>query len=207
MKTDTIVRDSNVIVYDSVSKIECYQRGLSKEFDINVFFVRFSDVKEYHDSCIVKLQIVDKATHYKLDSLSITSRLYYEDVFKDCKNVLSYSTGININKKILDNYYGDIIVADLNFDDRDDIVVINDSGGNSGTFYNFYLQDKNKKFTLNRYLTDSMVYFPQKINKRNRTLVTYALAGACGVGEHVHQLNPVIGEWKEKSHRIIGECK
>jgi hypothetical protein len=168
-----------------------------------VLFKRFKNVDEFHDSCIVKLVLTDKRSETVFDTLEIHSNSYFSYFFQDPKNVLSYSTNFNSDRQISDNYFGDIIVADLNFDNKDDIAIINDSGGNGGSFYSYFLQGSEKDFTLDYFLTDSMTYFPKKINKRNRTLVTYVHAGACCVGEHVYLFSKSNSKWTEKSHKIL----
>ena len=120
---------------------------------------------------------------------------------------MSYSTKFNIEKKIVDNNYGDIIVADFNFDNKDDIALVNDMGGNGGVFYSYYIQNKDRKFIKDVYLTDSMTYFPSKINKNSKTLITYVHAGVCGLGEHIYRLDINKNCWKDESHKIIDICK
>jgi hypothetical protein len=201
------VADTDAKNYDTILATECEYKDLSDQFDIKLQIKRFRDTSGHHDSCIVKLRLTAKQTQRLLDSLQITSDSYYEMAFTNCDNVLSYATKKNINRKVVDNHFGDIIIADLNFDQKDDIAVMNDSGGNGGPFYNYYLQDRNSSFPLNRFLTDSMIYFPHKINSKAKTLTTYVHAGACGLGEHIYFLQKSTGSWKEKSHRIINICK
>lgn len=201
----SIVENKNK--YDSLSTTNCVHTNLSNQFDITVNFHRYTNTKEMHDSCLVKLYLTEKETKTVTDTISITSHFYFDKIFKDCNNVLSYATKTNIDKGVVDNYYGDIIVADLNFDEKDDIVVINDSGGNGGTFYSYFIQGDNHKFALEQFLTDSMTYFPSKINKKEKTLVTYVHAGVCGLGEHIYLLNQNTNQWAQKSHRIIDICK
>ena len=119
---------------------------------------------------------------------------------------MSYSTKFNSNMKVVDNYYGDIVVADLNFDGKEDIAVTNDSGGNGGTFYSYFTQADSNTFILDEFLTDSMSYFPTKINDGKRMRVTYAHAGVCGLGETVYQLDQKAKRWKRKRHRLIDVC-
>lgn len=194
-------------IYDSLSTKKCQHFNLSEEFDIKVDFERYVNTKNYDDSCFVNLSVMDKETKKVMDKILISSRFYYDVIFSDCKNVLSYSTKINLGKEGADNYYGDIIVADLNFDNKDDIVVINDSGSNGGAFYSYYMQNPGKKFVLNKFLTDSVTFFPTKINSKNKTLATYVPGGVCGLGEDIYKLNPKSNTWTRKSHRIINICE
>ena len=139
--------------------------------------------------------------------MGLTSIYYYDYEFKDCNNVRSYITGKNKkNQRVEDNDYGDFIIADFNFDNIEDIAIENDNS-NSGPQYNFYVQDNFKKFHLDRFLTDSMGYFPAKINEKNKTLVTYIIGGACWLGEHIYKLNEKSYKWKQISHKTINLCK
>jgi len=151
--------------------------------------------------------LVDKASKVTLDSIELYSHFYYESIFKDCKNVISYSTKFNIGKKLVNNDYGDIIVADFNFDNKDDIALINDMGGNGGVFYSYFVQNKDRQFIKDMYLTDSMTYFPSEMNKTKKTLTTYVHAGVCGLGEHIYTFNINNNCWKEESHKIIDICE
>lgn len=192
--------------YDSISSNSYALKNLSAEFDVNIFCMRFSNA-DFHDSCIVKIGLTDKGGSTILDSISVISTFYFSDFFQDTANVISYSTNVNIAGKGLDNYYGDLIVADLNFDGKDDIAVINDSGGNGGAFYSYFIQNGRQKFLLDNFLTDSMVYFPTKINKVNKTLTTYVHAGACCMGEHIYHFHSVKNAWRQTSHKILGPEK
>lgn len=193
--------------YDSLATTISNRTDLSNEFDVHVNFRRyfFKSINR-EDSCIAEVLLQDKHSKATLDELSITSRFYLDDAFKNLKNVRSYSTKTNTDKQAVDNYYGDIIIADLNFDNKDDVIIINDAGGNGGTFYSYFLQNDNRKFILNSYLTDSMTYFPKKINSGNKTLTTYVHAGTCGLGEHIYKWD-LPNKYTQLSHKIIDVCK
>ncbi|RYU92968.1 XAC2610-related protein [Emticicia agri] len=198
-------QDSTTIAVQPTVSIECDYKNLSKEFDLKLFFNRYKTTT-VNDSCIVRLIISDKIDHHVIDTLLLTSIYYYDNVFKDCNHVLSYSTKVDFKGVGDDNDYGNIVIADLNFDNKEDIAVINDSGGNGGVFYNYYLQE-NQKFVLDKYLTDSMTYFPTKINKANRTLITYVHANAYQLAEHVYYFNNKTNNWIEKSQKFIPPIK
>lgn len=193
-------------LYDSLIATECDHPNLSKEFQIKTKFRRYVNTASRQDSCVVQLYLNDKKTHEIVDSILVTSSFLLEDVFMNCENVRSYSTKFNIDMDVVDNYYGDIVIADLNFDDKEDVVVTNDSGGSGGTFYSYFLQSDSKTFTLDRFLTDSVTYFPTKLDTSERTLVTHVHAGACGLGENVYHLDNKTSRWTSKSHKIINVC-
>jgi hypothetical protein len=193
--------------YDSLSTTISNHTDLSNEFDVHINFRRyFFKRTNREDSCIAEVLLQDKHSKATLEAISITSRFYLDDAFKNRQNVRSYSTKTNADKQAVDNYYGDIIIADLNFDNKDDVIVINDAGGNGGTFYSYYLQNNNRKFILNSYLTDSMTYFPSKINSSNKTLTTYVHAGVCGLGKHIYKCS-LPNKYTQLSHIIIDVCK
>jgi hypothetical protein len=188
--------------YDTVITSEYYHDELSRSFDIKVRVNRFRTIKPLHDSCVAKFTILDK-TKRVTDTFSVMSHFNF-GLFEDKDHVRSYATQFNKNKKVLDNDYGDIVVADFNFDNKDDLAIVNNTGNNAGSFYNFYLQESQAKFALNRFLTDSVLYFPNEI--KNKTLTTFVNAGACHMGKHIYVLDALSGRWREKSHTLIDVC-
>ncbi len=192
--------------YSLYSTTICEQVNLSNQFDISIDFKRFSSTIKKNDSCLIKVILKDKISKSKLDSISIMSFFYFASIFSSCDSMTSYSTKFKVDRRIIDNYFGDIVVADLNFDEKDDIAIINNCGGNGGPLYSYYVQTKDRKFILDKFLTDSMVFFPSEINKENKTLTTYVHAGICWLGERVYKFDELTS-WKEKSYRRIDICK
>jgi len=140
-----------------------------------------------------------------LDSVVQPIYLFFSD-FVNFDESRSYITGVNKNKAVCDNYYGNFIVADFNFDLKNDFAIMNDMGGNGGTFYSYYIQQADNKFVLDKFLTDSMTYFPTKFIKKDKILVTYAHAGVCWLGEHKYKLDKT-NKWTEISNKEIDVCK
>jgi hypothetical protein len=186
------------------SEITCEQRALSKQFDIILNATHDRSLVEGTDSCMAKLVMREKNTQHKLDSFSLVSYYCAPCVFEDCSKVRSYTTGYKADEDVIDGYYGDIVVADLNFDGRDDIAVINDCGGNGGPLYSYYLQNKRKQFVLDKFLTNEMIFFPYEIDIKRKRLTTMVHAGACCVSETVYQYTQATGKWKKISERILG---
>lgn len=201
---DTTLKPDTAIVVDSIWTTEHYYTDLSYSNNYKLVFNR-----DYRNGEISKdywtVIIYDKKTNKKIDSFSQPMISDGSD-FQDFKNARSLVTGTNKSKDAVDNDYGDMVVADLNFDLMDDIALVNDLGGNGGRFYSYYIQ-RNNKFVLNQFLTDSMVYFPSKIISKKRQLITYVHAGVCGLGEHKYGIDKKTNDWKEVSHRIIDICK
>lgn len=180
-----------------------YARFAFKEFDLSFCFQLFESDEQYFYSLIY---VHDKQSGLTTDSIFIVSEYMHSD-FLNCNNMVSYSTNFKADRDIVDNHFGDLVVADFNFDGKDDIAVINDRGGNGGPLYSFFLQQENKKFLLDNFLTDSMIFFPSEINRKNKTLTTYVHVGMCGLSERVFKLNGKTNTWTEKSSRMINVCE
>ncbi|RZJ67019.1 MAG: hypothetical protein EOO50_07080 [Flavobacterium sp.] len=194
-------RIDTVYVKDSVVSKERLYDNLSKTQNFKLTYFEKSDGKKplQHFWTIV---IYDKKMK-RLDSIVQPVYVLLSSMV-DLNNVRSYATGINENMQAPDNYYGDFVVADFNFDAKNDFAILNDMGGNGGPFYSFYIQQQDKTFSSDRFLQDSMTYFPTKIDKQKQQLVTYVHAGVCWVGEHKYE--KIGNGWKQVSHKRIDVC-
>ena len=180
----------------------CLHKNLSKEFDFEIKLQKIKIPDEIIDSNYVKV-IVYKKSSKKKQEFNFGSSFLFEKTFIDCKMVRSYSTGINKNTEIVDNEFGDLVIADFNFDNKEDFAIKNDSGGNGGPTYNFYIQDKNKKFTLDKFLTDKMEFFPTKFVAKNKKIITYVHANAYQLSENTFEYNLKIKKWKLKMSKLV----
>lgn len=185
---------------------DCHQTNLSTQFDISINFKRYTDTIVQQDSCFFTVYLYNKSTKSLIDSFFIASS-FISSEFANCDNMTSYTTKFKADREIVDNYFGDIVVADLNFDGNDDIAVINDCGGNGGPLYSYYIQTSKKKFILDSFLTDSMVFFPSEINSKNKTLTTYVHIGVCGLSEDIYKFNKTKKSWTKKSSKYINVCE
>ena len=206
LNSNKIKAKSLNVKYDSIYNRDCLYNDLSYNFDYEIKIEKFINKEKYNDSCIVNVIISDKKFHKKIDFLKLNLLFYYDNIFQNCDNVRSYFTGKNENQEVNDNNYGDFIVADFNFDTKEDIAIINECT-NSGNLYSFYIQDKDCKYKLDKFLTDSMSYFPSEINKKSKTLVTYIVGGVCWIGEHKYKFDNKINKWKQISHKKINICE
>lgn len=180
----------------------CKRTDLSTNYDFTTSITRFKIIGQAMDSCQITVQVIAKITGKK-QVITLSSDYIYDVDFNDCKDVRSYSTGINKKKEVHDNDYGNLIIADLNFDGREDFAVKNDSGGNGGPFYSYYLQDAKGTFKLDKFLTESMVFFPDTINNKNKTLVTSVHANTMQLEETTYQLDEKSGKWKAIKSRLV----
>lgn len=180
----------------------CLHKNLSKEFNFEIKLRKIAKPNEEIDSNAVKVIVYNKITNKKQE-LNFGSGYLFQKTFKDCKTVRSYSTGINKKAQIIDNDFGDIIVADFNFDNREDFAIKNDSGGNGGPTYNFYIQDKNKIFALDKFLTTQMAFFPSEFILKSKRLITYVHANAYQLSENTFEYNEPLKKWKYKTSRLV----
>ena len=103
----------------------------------------------------------------------------------------------------MDNDYGSLIVADFNFDGREDVAIKNDSGGNGGPLYNYYLQNAKGIFVIDDFLTNTVQFFPSEINSLKKYLVTTVHATATQLSETTYRLDTATGQWKKINQRFI----
>jgi len=181
----------------------CIHTDLSKFFDFKTELRRIPHVDETYDSCIVTLTIINKITKNAFQKIQLSSTYFFEKVFNKCNCVRSYSTGKNKNLMVIDNDYGDLIIADFNFDSKDDIAVKKDSGGNGGPLYDFYIQNSEGNFIRNKFLSETMEFFPTEINKEKKTLVTFVHANAYQTGESTFKFDTLTKKWKKIRHRLV----
>ncbi|MBN9386369.1 MAG: hypothetical protein J0H74_36765 [Chitinophagaceae bacterium] len=181
----------------------CFYKRLFKSGTIAVDVKRIKIDDSYYDSCIVNVRIVDDASKKSKQIISFTTRLLTEDNFTKPGAARSYITGKNVRSEVVDNEYGDIVVADFNFDAKEDIALLSDIGGNAGPYYNFYIQGEDGEYHIDQYLTDSMMLFPSHFDKTKKTLTTLGHAGVAYVGENIYKLDMIRNKWLHLSYRII----
>ena len=179
----------------------CIHKDLSPKFTFITQTKRIKQPDRVIDSGHVTIKIIDKASKKTIQVISLEIPELYDVDFAKCRLVRSYSTGKNKHDIITDTDYGDIIVADLNFDSREDLAVKSENGM-AGTHYTFYIQGPDKQFRLDSFLTDSMNTFPCSFNKKRKTLTTLETAGA-GWGEQVYRLDTKKNKWSLIRHRFL----
>lgn len=176
---------------------KCYYAKLSEQFNVSV---EVNQINE--DSSQICIEIFEKASEKIIDRIDVNSQwLIIPPMFSDCQNVRSYSTGVNLDKEIIDNEFGDLIISDFNFDNLDDFAIAIDFGGNGGTIYSFYIQKANGKFELEKFLSETMLRFPVLFDRKNKTLTTSVHADAFGNSETVFQVRN--DKWKQISEKYV----
>lgn len=201
-------KDSLSLNYDSVSVKDYYRTDLSYVFDYKLKFQRmYNKDKTMGDSSVIRVSIIDKETKKELDEIFLSSMFYFEDVFENPEKYRSLITGKNQHFKIQDGDFGDLIIGDFNFDSKEDIAIINDSGGNAGPTYTYFLQTENKGFVADKFLTDSVVFFPVKMDIKSKSLITEVPSGACGFTKSTFLYNTQAKSWKRKSMKYVNICE
>jgi hypothetical protein len=164
----------NLIFLNQLKAQEHTYNNLSRDFNFEIKIsripARFSEPHSL-DSCFVDFKIINK----KIKNKIIYERFHNEVAvdkksFCDSSNVKSYSTEININKPIINNDYGDIIVLDINFDGLEDVAIKRYERFGALPKYFYYIQSKDERFYLDKFLTYEMSFFPTTINKLSKTL-------------------------------------
>ncbi len=172
--------------------------SLSQSFDFEVQIKQPLTDDPDDQSKEITLKILDKTSHKILDSIQLHAQYLFSEVLTDCSNTRSYSTGKNAKKEIEDNDYGDLVIGDLNFDQKEDIALIKDSGGNGGPIYAFYLQGVNHHFVYDNFLTDSVGTYPT-LDIKTKTLTTDIHASAMSFMENIFQYDNQSKAWKRLS--------
>jgi hypothetical protein len=177
----------------------CTHPDLSDAFIFQTETTRFKQTDEVLDSCMVTIKISHQQTGELTQTIRYTSSYFFGAVFKNCGSVRSYSTGKRWANPATDYDYGDLIVADFNFDGKDDFAAKNDSGGNGGPLYNYYLQGSQGKFVLNRFLTQRLQGFPTVIDKHHKTLtlVRESYATSFHRSEQVFRFDARHNRWEQ----------
>lgn len=179
----------------------CDYHNLSDKYDFATILKRFPNNEI--DSCQITLQIFKKGKSKSIQTIRFGSGWIFDSDFKNCNAVRSYQTHINENKEAQDNDFGHLIVADFNFDGLDDFAIKKDSGGNGGPTYRFYIQNGKENFVLDKYLSDTVDFFPANISVKNKTLTTLVHANAMERSKMVYKFNSTTKKWKRISHTFV----
>ncbi len=158
-------KSENQLATNQQNMERCFFDNLSNQFN---FKINSNDKKMY------------EVIIYNKSKNEIVQSINSEYTLGDC-GVRSYVTGFQKDNEIIDGDYGDLIVDDFNFDGLDDIAIKNDFG-NSGAFYNFYMQSKGNEFILDKFLTDEVSHYPL-FDKKKKAIILANMVGASHINE------------------------
>ena len=202
MKTSFLTFLFLLLTFGAVSQ-NCLHQNLSKSFDFKTHLKRIHREGELIDTCVISVKIIEKKTKKIIQTIHFGSAFLFDDAYKKCSDVRSYITGYNENAMAFDSDFGSIIVADFNFDGKEDFALKNDSGGNSGPTYSFFLQNQNGKFIKDIFLSEQMEFFPSILNKKNKTLTTFVFVSYSRNSKMVYKYNSKKKIWKRIEHSFL----
>ncbi|WDF78933.1 hypothetical protein PQ469_02800 [Mucilaginibacter sp. KACC 22773] len=185
-----------------IMALGCYANGqahtyskLSHKFVFKIQATWFKDTDDVARVSNVKLSILNKTTNDQ-QVISFLPGWFFEGVFKSDSASRSYVTGYNKSLEVIDYDFGDLVIADLNFDGKEDLAIKYDSGGNGGPIYNFYLQDNKGYFHKDNYLTDRVGSFPREIDIKHKTITTQVHANVRHEGRKTFKYYPKTKQWR-----------
>lgn len=153
---------------------QCMYGDLSNDYGFEIEITRIPrrfSKPNANDSCTIHFKTISK---YKSGILSAGTRLegnINENSFKDCNNSRSYATLKDVNKATTNNDYGDLIVADFNFDGLDDVAVKRYDDPDAIPKYTFFVQLPDcRHFVVENFLTFEVAYFPSFIDNSTKML-------------------------------------
>lgn len=114
----------------------------------------------------------------------------------------SFITNKNLNCEKIDNYRGEIVVADLNFDGFEDFAIPVGSGVDNGPHYAFYIFE-NSKFIYNYKMSNSVLWFPDIINDSSMTFTTIVACCTNSLLYRTYKYDTINYNWKLIENYLI----
>ncbi|WP_426473230.1 XAC2610-related protein [Chryseobacterium balustinum] len=137
------------------------------------YFIKTVSFTEEKKPRALQIKIIDKSAQNQLINFNP------EYIYSAPEEAVSFFNDPGINQKINKQNLPEFIIVDINFDGLEDFVIANYVGGNAGTLYAYFIQDKDGKFKIDHYLTDQVSFFPRNIDFKNKTLTFLHLSGCC----------------------------
>lgn len=196
-KPSKIVKDT-IVRFFFADLSEVYNYKL-----VDYFYAR--NVKHYYDSVVRKISIYSKddslIKRINIGQLEHGCPWYLGD--KKLRTSRSFITGKNAFYDDVDNYCGEIVIADLNFDGLEDFATTIGSGADNGPHYAFYIQKEAGKFECNNFLTKEVVWFPEVFNDSLNTFKTIVPFGCCALRHHTIKYDSIQKKWKSIRDVVI----
>lgn len=193
------------IVFGNASIAQtCLHKNLSVSYDYRITANKTKDEDDILKVKEIIVEVLNKSSNKIQQRIIIIPDEFSLGEFSDCKFTRSYITGINKKGEAIDGDYGDFIVADFNFDGKEDFAVKIGQGASNGSHYKFLTKRKNGTFKNDIFLSESVVNFPDSIDPKTKTLSTFIHANVNGYNENVYKYNLVAEKWvkiKTKYHK------
>jgi hypothetical protein len=174
----------------------CIDFTSSKEFDFDTMFI--SQDEKLLGKAKVIIKIFSRKKQVKTQTIELENEFMLKSTksYRYCENNKSYSADIFLEST--ENDFGDLIVADLNFDGKEDLAVKREEGGNGGPTYNFYIQSKNGQFVLDEFLSNEMSYFPNYLNSKQKTLNVNIRIDSISEENKLYSYSSITKNWSVK---------
>jgi hypothetical protein len=168
---------------------DCKLNKVSDNFN----FKLVTTVKTVNDveSSKVAIQISDKKNN-QLQEIKYSPQYIMSHDKTFCNAISYFNSSKNIDEGLEE--YHTFIVMDFNFDGLEDFAILDYEGSNSGPQYTYFLQDKNTKFLKNKFLTESIRFFPSEFNLKNKSFTQSNPVGCCKINTVIYKF--VNNKWK-----------
>lgn len=171
--------------------------ALSKNFSFKFLVSKVYTEGEDNKKQTVKIILTNNQTKsiQKIDfsPQSLVVKLDLSDA--NCLSYFDRKTAIIKTTETKKNTFS-FIVLDINFDGLEDFAIIDFEGSNAGPQYAYFIQNPNKQFELNPYLTEYIRFIPKEMNKNEKTITISYVSGCCQIQTYKGQYQ-TNGEWKE----------
>lgn len=185
-----------------VHKPLCRYTKLSEEFDFALSVDM--DVNNDNDCVYAYINIISKATNTSIQKIRFKYEDRFPSSFYDC-NARSFATRYNLDAVNDSGYLGDMVVGDLNFDNREDFALLWNYGAHS-SYYRYYIQYDTGHFVFNKYLTNKLESFPTKFDTINHTFEVDNIVGAWGYNLNAYKFDSEVNKFIEiKNQTFDGE--
>jgi hypothetical protein len=180
----------------------CLHTDLSTKFDYKVIRSDHQDNDTSLMKSTITIEVYSKSDQKLFQKLQFTSTGYIiSNTFTECSNDRSFITGHNMKPDIADEDYGDIVVADLNFDGKEDFAVKYNIPADVGPEYCYFIQGDHG-FKKDEYLSKNMPFFPWLMKPQKQTLISIV---SPNWGTHIYQFqyNRNLKKWRKIGDRFV----
>ena len=190
-----------MLLFCGVRGQACLHTDLSKRFDYKIIKSGKKDTDGFVRKPKITIEIYNKSDKSLFQRLQFTAEGDLYNTFDTCANDRSYITGKNKDVEVSDEDYGDIVVADLNFDGKEDFAVKYHMPVDVGPEYWYFIQGKHG-FKKDDYLSDKMPFFPWLIKRKTHTLISI-VSPNWGTNIYQFKYNVSTKKWRKIGYRFI----
>ncbi|MBZ5857551.1 XAC2610-related protein [Flavihumibacter profundi] len=160
-----------IICFISLYAQECNFQDLSNKYNYKLKLIKKKDIdlnQERTES--IELLVVRKLDNTLIQKINFGDIGYvYEDQLSDCHNAVSYITSYRLELLHDSEIKPTLVIRDFNFDNLEDIAIINNVGMNLPANYTFFTQDKEGKFAKDDFLSNQIMFLPS-INLKEKSI-------------------------------------